>query len=122
MLFWKNLSMFLLGVALQVLSGVFPKLAPAFIGPASVLLSASDVKMVLNGSFIKHLIIFVLAVACQACSAVFPERWGAGASLLAAGGILMAASDIKRVLRGPEVPLHSLVPDPGEVTPVQKTI
>ncbi len=104
MMFAKNLSAFLLGVACQVLAGVFPQLAGVFIGPASLLLSASDIRPVLNGSFVKHLSIFMLAIACQACAVVFPPKWNAGPPLLAAGGILMNASDIKRVLKGPESP------------------
>lgn len=109
MIFAKNLSLFLLGVAMQVLAGVFPQLAGAFIAPASILLSASDIRPVLNGSFVKHLTIFLLATACQACAVVFPARWNAGGPLLAAGGILMNASDIKRVLRGPETPAAPIV-------------
>jgi len=117
MLFWKNLGLFLFGVALQVIAGVFPKYAAAVIGPASLLLSASDVRAVLNGSFFKHVLLFALALACQACAVGFPDKWGASASLLAAGGILMAASDIKRILKGQEVPAHPIVtPDP-EVVP-----
>lgn len=119
-MFWKNLSLFLAGVAFQVLAGVFPNLAGAFIGPASLLLSASDIRPVLNGSFFKHVLIFGIAVGCQACAVAFPAKWGAAGPLLAAGGILMNASDIKRVLKGPESPAHPIVtPDP-EATPAKE--
>lgn len=102
-MFAKNLAAFLLGVACQVLAGVFPHLSGVFIGPASLLLSASDIRAVLDGSFLKHVTILVLAIACQALAIIAPASWNASAPLLAAGGLLMAASDIRRVLKGPEL-------------------
>ncbi len=108
-MFAKNLTMYLLGVACQVMAGVFPKLAGAFIGPGSLLLSAADVRTVLDGSFVKHTIVLVLAILCQVGAAAAPAHWNATAPLLAAGGILMSASDIKRVLKGAEKPAAPIV-------------
>jgi hypothetical protein len=121
MIFAQNLSMFLLGLACQVLSGVFPKLAPALLGPATLLLSLADVRRVLDGSFFKHVVTLVLGLGCQVAAMLVPEKWGASAPLLAAGGILMSASDIKRVLRGPETPAAPLVtPDGPGATPTSE--
>jgi hypothetical protein len=109
MLFARNLSAFLLGLTCQVLAGVFPKLSGALLVPASLLLSGADIRSVLNGSFTKHLTLFVLAVLCQVGASLAPAAWNVAVPLLAAGGILMSASDIKRVLKGPETPTAPLV-------------
>lgn len=112
MLFAQNLIAFLLGVACQVLAGCFPTYAGVFIGPGSLLLSLSDIRPVLDGSFAKHLTIFVLGITCQALAAVVSHnpRWeGAGAALLGAGGVLMNASDLKRVFKGVETPIAPIV-------------
>jgi hypothetical protein len=114
MLFARNLCAFLLGLTCQVLAGVFPKLAGALLVPASLLLSGADIRSVLNGSFAKHATLFVLAVLCQVGAALAPAQWGVAVPLLAAGGILMSASDIKRVLKGPETPTAPLVTSPAD--------
>jgi hypothetical protein len=119
-MFAKNLVAFMLGVACQVLAGVFPALAAVFIAPASLLLSASDIRAVLDGSFIKHVTILILAIGCQAMAVMMNTIWAypdAAAPLLAAGGLLMAASDIRRVLRGPEAVTAPMVTPDSKVTP-----
>jgi hypothetical protein len=114
MIFARNLSAFLLGLTCQVLAGVFPKYSGALLVPASLLLSGADIRSVLNGSFIKHLTLFVLAVGCQVLATAAPTSWNVAVPLLAAGGIMMSASDIKRVLKGPESPAAPLVTSPED--------
>jgi hypothetical protein len=110
MAFLKNLSLFLLGLACQVLASIFPKLQGALIGPGSLLLSLADLKLVTNGSFVKHMTLFVLGIACNVIAALLSARFGsASTALLLAGTTLMSNSDLRRILKGPEVPAAPMV-------------
>ncbi len=105
-LFLKNLLLFVLGLGLQVVAMVFPVVQMALVGPASLLLSLADLRVVTDGSFWKHLGLFLAGILCQLLSGLIPD---ARAELMGAGAVLMSNSNIRRIFRGPESPPAEIV-------------
>lgn len=109
MIFLKNLIAFVAGIACQVLAGMFPEVAGVLAPAGTVLLSAANMRNVLNGSLWKHALTFGLGTACQVMAILLPKLVGhavpqASGSLLAAGGLLATVTDLGRILSGIRTP------------------